>query len=358
MEKIIPFPDRAAIEAEACAWIARLDGDDQPLPEDLAAFREWLGRSPQHREEIKRLTALWADLNVLTELAIPLEKPGSFWQRAVRFMKWESQVGRFAALASLAAVIAVAMFFLYPRPAAFQETNLVYSTAIGERKPVTLPDGSAIVLNTDSQVVVSYNSEQRQIRLLKGEAYFKVAHNPDRPFLVYAGAGIVRAIGTAFTVYLKNRDVEVRVTEGTVELASIPDIDDKSPEKDRMENLSPRTTLAPTTLAKVTANQTATFNQNIETIEPIAAEELDRKLSWKKGMLIFSGERLQEVVDEVSRYTSLKIVILDPGLQDLRIGGYFRVGETDAMFEALETRFDVHVERVGGNVVQLSSGRS
>lgn len=352
MEKIIPFPDRTAIEAEACAWIARLDGD-QPSSEDLSAFREWLGRSPQHREEIKRLTMLWADLNVLTELAVPLEKPrSSLWRRAAGFLKFGFPASRLAALAS-AAIIAAAIIFFYPKPSAFQETRLVYSTAVGERKPVTLSDGSAIVLNTDSQVMVSYSNEQRQIRLLKGEAYFKVAHNPNRPFLVYAGAGIVRAIGTAFSVHLKSRDIEVRVTEGTVELASIPGGNEKSPGKIHLQKI-----LSPTTLAKVTANQTATFNQNIETIEPIAAEELERKLSWKRGMLVFSGERLQEVVDEVSRYTSLKIVILDPGLQDLRIGGYFRVGETDAMFEALETRFDVHVERVGGNVVQLSSGKS
>jgi transmembrane sensor len=188
MEKIIPFPDRTAIEAEACAWIARLDGD-QPSVEELAAFHEWLSRSPQHREEIKRLTTLWADLNVLTELAVPLEKPRFFLWRSFRasvagYLNSGFPKGRFAAFASAAALMLFAIFFFYPKPEALQETKLVYATVLGERKPVALSDGSSVVLNTDSRIEVDYSPNQRKIRLLKGEAYFKVAHNANRPFQV------------------------------------------------------------------------------------------------------------------------------------------------------------------------------
>jgi len=210
----------------------------------------------------------------------------------------------------------------------------------------TLADGSTVLLNTNSQIEIDYSGRQRRIWLLRGEAYFRVVHDPGRPFAVYAGNGVVRAVGTAFAVHLRSHDVEVAVTEGSVELASLATL------ADREAATAPQST----TLARIKANQVATFSENIESIEVVAAAKLDQKLSWQKGVLIFSGEPLHRMVEEVSRYTPLKIDIIDPRLRDLPVGGYFKVGETEAMFEALETSFHVHVERVGADVVQLSLG--
>ena len=82
-------------------------------------------------------------------------------------------------------------------------------------------------------------------------------------------------------------------------------------------------------------------------------DELDRKLSWRSGLIKFSGDPLEEVVSEISRYTSLTIVILDPELRDLRVGGLFKVGETHKMFEALEVGFGVHAERINDELIHL-----
>ena len=94
---------------------------------------------------------------------------------------------------------------------------------------------------------------------------------------------------------------------------------------------------------------------SIDSIEVIDAPEIVQKLAWHQGLLRFSGDPLEDVVAEISRYTDLSIVILDPEIRDLRIGGFFKVGETEKMFQALETSFGVRVQRKGKNVVLLAA---
>jgi transmembrane sensor len=336
MTKVGHFPNARQIEAEACAWIAQLDGGE-PSNEDLDAFREWMQRSPLHREEIKRLSALWGDLNILTELAVPRRKPS-------RILSY------FFNLRAAAAVVAVLMsaYMLWPRghaPAGVEWP--LYATAIGERKPLTFSDGSKVLLNTESRIQVEYTAQKRVVRLLQGEAYFEVAHNPVRPFLVYAGVNVVRAVGTAFSVHVQRRDVSVVVTQGAVELSSMPDAVSSA----RVSTSSRHTVK----LVAIRAGQGATVDEHVEAIETIEPAEVTRKLSWREGVLSFSGEPLEQVVEEVSRYTSVSIVISDPRIRNVAIGGYFKAGETEAMFEALETSFGVRVTRVNDRLVYLAA---
>lgn len=338
MSKLAQFPNAGQIEAEACAWIAQLDGGE-PSKEDLDAFREWMQRSPLHQEEIKRLSALWSDLNILTELAVPMKAPGR------RFSSFFDL--RVAGIAA-AALVAVVMYVLWPRvhaPAVVEWP--LYVTAIGERKPLILSDGSKVLLNTDSRMQVEYTARERVVRLLQGEAYFEVAHNQTRPFLVYAGVNAVRAVGTAFSVHVQKRDVSVVVTEGTVELSSVPDALTPA----RLSTSNQHTVR----LVAIQAGQGATIDEQVEAIETIRPAEVTRKLSWREGVLSFSGEPLEQVVEEVSRYTPVSIVIADPKIRNVAIGGYFKAGETEAMFEALETSFGVRVTRVNDRLVYLAA---
>jgi transmembrane sensor len=341
MTKIAQFPNPRQIETEACAWIAQLDGGE-PTPEDLAAFREWIDRSERHREEVKRLSALWSDLNILTQLAVPLKKPRRTSGSGLQL--------RSAAIAAVVIVsIAVGFFFLRsPSTSNDISPQLVYSTKVGEQKSIALADGSTVLMNTDSRIRVEYGTALREVHLLQGEAYFEVAHNRDRPFLVHAGTKIVRAVGTAFSVHVRERVVDVVVTEGAVELSSVTNMNGRS---------SARTLNAPqvTKLAALTAGQSATFSQGVDSIQTIQAPEVARSLSWREGVLSFSGEPLEQVVDEVSRYTPIKIVISDPAIRNISIGGYFKAGETDAMFEALETSFGVRVNHVNDRLVYLAA---
>lgn len=362
MDTITPFPDPKSIEAEACAWIAQLDGGNLSQ-EDLAALREWMSRSRAHRQAIENLSVLWDDLNIFTELAVPRPARTAAARKgfASRFPGRLARPVSLAIAGGLLLAAAGALLLNLPgnliqpmhtveqgpaAPSPARQSDY-YVTDIGQQKSVELDDGSRVILNTDSRIEIAFSAQHRDIRLVRGEAMFEVSQDGARPFRVYAGNGMVRAIGTAFTVYLRDADsVSVTVAHGAVELASIPSPDSETgSDRNRTASASP--------LAKIRAGQSATFGVDIQSIQTLEHAELSRQLSWRRGMLHFEGEPLSQAVREVSRYTTQRIVILDPALRDLRIGGYFKAGETDAMFEALESSFGVRVERVSEDLVHL-----
>jgi transmembrane sensor len=341
MRRVVDIREPNAIEAEASAWIVQLDGKP-PSKEDIAALREWMSRSPRHLEAIRRLAGLWGQLDVLTELveeragaaraAAPRRRP------AFAVGRWRLATAAVALFAVAAALVAV--LGSPPREAA--ERSL-HATAIGELKHIVLSDGSTVDINTDSIVEIDFGADERHVRLVRGEALFEVAHNPVRPFVVYAGRSAVRAVGTAFSVRIKAEELEIRVTEGRVEL--VPDVAATA-----ASSPGEPAPVFPT----IGASQTVILANDVPRIETLDEAVLDRMLSWRDGMLAFEGEPLSQVVEEVSRYTPTRIEIQDPELRDLRIGGYFRVGETDALLEALETGFGVAITREGSDLVRLA----
>jgi transmembrane sensor len=370
MHGVVDFPSRDVIETEACAWIARLDGDRAPSRNDIADLKAWMSRSPIHQQELLRLAELWGDLNILTELAIPeAPKPArnddtlaATLQRQLRHT-WQRLGTLFkpAYMVSLTLATIVAGSLVYNHQVS--PVHQIYSTALGEQRRTTLPDGSVVQLNTATRVEIDFSKNLRKVRLLKGEAHFSVAHNSKRPFEVYAGDGLVRAVGTAFSVHLKERDIEVTVTEGRVELAALKTTADPEAAADNPSDRAgstanqepePSAVAHKTPLGMLEAGKTTVFNDAVQAVQQLDTIGMMRKLSWRDGMLIFSGESLEEVVQQVSRYTDLAIVIADPSIRDVRIGGYFQVGETDAMLEALESSFGVRVSRISDTQVELS----
>ena len=372
-ENIVDFPNRKAIEEEAGAWLIKLDGDSPPSADDLASLREWLERSPVHREQLCSLADFWGKMNVLTELAVPLGHPES---RANRSHGESSRhtIPRFARAGFVTAVLVIgigiaATYWLRPDP--FISSNGFYATAVGQQQSTTLADGSVALLNTNSQIRVDYNNNFRNIRLLQGEAHFSVAKNATRPFRVYARDGRVEAVGTAFSVYIKDNSVDVTVTEGKVELASI-----NRPGTDRLllqgtpqgsDQLSGSNAIvdsgAVETLGTITAGESATIRSafdaetvsTINVIEAVEAGEMVKRLSWREGMLTFAGDPLEVVVDEISRYTTVSIEITDPVVRATRIGGRLPIGDTDAMFDALEANFGLRVIRLGHDRVLVTA---
>jgi transmembrane sensor len=340
------------ISKEASAWVAKLHGAE-PSTEELSALHEWMDRSPEHKAEIRQVAKLWNELNVLTELAVPVQMPERRGALARFFSFPISPVLSGAVACMLLVVLAIVVLPLEY----FTPEQGVYSTEVGEQQLITLNDGTTLLLNTNSQARVEYSGNTRDVYLLKGQAHFDVVHNPEKPFRVYAGSGMVRALGTAFSVYLKDELLEVTVTEGSIELNTVEIVPDTAAVA-QGESFAPA---IKKTLAVVRAGQYATLDQDkqaVKAVENAAPPELSRKLSWHDGLLHFSGDPLSYVVEEVSRYTPLSIVILDPKLRDLRIGGFFKVGETDKMFDALSASFGVKVERVEENLVHLSSASS
>ena len=331
----------SSIEAEALAWIAQLDGDNVS-EKDLVAFREWVNRSPAHAREIRELNSLWDELTVLTDMIGPIAEADSvskLLRRRESFRAWRRRlVFPAAALASLAVILVpVGMNQMASNKGTIQTAEVqlptIYQTKVGEKQEHTLADGSKITLNTDSRVEVDFRKDQRHLRLLQGEALFDVAHDTTRPFLVYAGEGIVRAVGTAFVVHLHGNKFDVIVSEGSVELSSVlptPVIKSNSIQPKKVASLG-----------IVKAGHKANYENSVASIANISDVEMNAKMSWRKGLITFQGETLEEVIREVNRYTELNIEIGDPELRTLQVAGVFKSGDTESVFDNLKVNFDI-----------------
>jgi transmembrane sensor len=346
--RILAFPDTAAIEAEAAAWVARFDAGDVSA-KDQAAFQEWLNRSSLHRETIVQYGNLWSEFDALGPLA---GRDRSGWQvgaqmiysGALRTMRpWLAA----AAIAMIAVVAGTAAFYSQPRRLA-QAGNapldrIAYETAIGGQKRVTLADGSTVILNTNSRLEVNFSGGRRDIHLLRGEAYFDVVHDKARPFTVYANNYVVRDIGTAFDVHLSKAGmVEVGVTKGSVEV--------RPAETGRAAGAGKAANL-------LTAGQNIVLGPAaVEHTQTVSSADMGRKLAWRQGRLIYSGQPLGAVLADISRYSDLKIEVGDPALENLPVGGAFRTDQIEAIFAALEDNFGVRAEWIDPQHVRFVSG--
>ena len=354
MTGIVEFPDRRRVEREAADWLIRLDRSAVPSADDFRDLGEWLSRSPVHREELASLARLWGNMNVLTELAVPLGNAGAFqrWTRPAG----RGRVGMRVAVAGFASVLILGVAVLVSTPNhedSWTTTNGVYSTSVGGQHTTLLADGSTVILNTNSRVQVNYSREYRDIQLLRGEAHFTVAENGAMPFRVVAANRRVEAVGTAFAVHLRASEIEVTVSEGKVALVSHepavadPTTSDGAPVEKLLGTLEAGETV-------IVADSTPDAETE-DLIRRIELPNVERRLAWREGLLAFSGESLETVVDEIGRYTTVNIEIPDPAVRTIRIGGQFPVGETDAMLSALEDNFGLRVQRVSRDHVVLSS---
>ena len=392
MKQILEFPDREAIEQQAAEWLIRLDGDTPLAPLEIEALREWMHRSPAHKAELNSFGDFWSNQSLV---ALPITLEDLYQSQPAPPVKtWQWRAPQFTALATFALVGLLLIFTLSDN----STNNGLYAAAVGEQRQLELPDGSVIYLNTNSQVQIDYTATTRNILLLQGEAHFDVAKNPERPFNVYAGGGLVQAVGTAFTVFFKDDEaIDVTVTEGKVALSALSIKQGQlqvgtagkraTPTQQQASNTSPSVKPATKTpeanpnsnqalayyasipvdkLGELEAGQVTTLivaqqpqaqsTYKLDQIQTIAQDELERRGAWRSGLLIFTGNSLEDVVAEISRYTTLNIEIVDPALKKIRIGGQFSVdGSTSALFDALEANFGLTVTQLDYNRVKISA---
>ncbi len=355
MNKEITKNSNSDIEMEACAWIAQLETGDLTA-EDLAAYREWMSRSPVHRDEIRKLAYLSNEINILAEIAPSLKNAIEGHNRVTK--KHSIHPVKVFSYVSMGVMLVVGLISWQGYFASHQIEQVapvVISTNIGNHRDVKLSDGSIVNLNTNSKIEIDYNNHRRKVRLLKGEAFFQVVHYPDRPFIVYAGEKSIRAVGTAFIVKLQPKSFEVTVTEGRIELTQTATINMDVIEVGRLQKQKPdlniEKKLKPIMLS---AGETVVYkNSQKEIIGDISQTEIERKLAWQEGIIDFSNMALVDVVEDLSRYTSLKIEIADPELRGLKFGGVFRMDEIESLFDALDSGYNIKVEYGENGVVRL-----
>lgn len=341
MTKVVSLHMHQEAAEQASHWIAVLDGGDV-TKSDLDRFNAWYLESAENARAFHELASLWGDMDSLSELShlMPLQQE----TKKQAAINWRMATGVFA---SLLLVLSAFVFI----PGQIQQDiwqagdaySLQASTAIGESSVIQLPDNSSIQLNTGTSIRVDFNESFREIWLDSGEAHFEVAKNKQLPFIVHAGGGTVRAVGTAFNVRVANTGVEVLVTEGEVEVRPLAN-------KPAQENVpEPRIKKA-----SLVAGQQTSFAEDVAAIQELKPETIDRELAWQRGMLIFEGEPITEAIAEINRYTNRNIVISDPAINDIRVGGYFQVGEVDAMLDVFENSFGIEVTHASRGLIMLS----
>lgn len=348
-DNIVHFPDSEQLEERAAEWAVRV-AEGNLSDEEKALFQSWHAASARHRDAFLRQSHLWEHCDALAELTDHAEaditraaRAESESQRAIAPLYLPGRRAFLTAGAASIALLAATSLqhteIAAPPSKPDQSYETVAQTAVGQRRTVTLSDGSSMELNTASQVTVRYAANARVVRLTRGEAHFTVASDPRRPFSVHAADRVVTAVGTAFTVQLRRDAVEVTVAEGRVSLAGSPP--------------AAASTAPGISLPALEAGQSALLREGSQQVAALAPEDLERKLAWRQGMLSFAGEPLLQVLQEIGRYTEIVIEVKDPALRDLPVAGQLRIDDVESMLQALQLMADVRVERLNDRHVRL-----
>jgi transmembrane sensor len=329
------IPDSRDREAQAAVWLARRDRGLTPGEQDI--FFEWLAADPKNGECFARHQQLWSRLNSVADW-----RPEHAEHPNHELLAAPGKHRKFPMLAvglGLAASITLGLFVgrhgRSVQPDA--QSAAAIASAVEERR---LADGSLVQINKGTDIDVEFTASLRQVRLLRGEAFFTVSKDPARPFVVVAGRFEARAIGTAFNVRLGAEAVEVLVTQGKVQL-------------NETLNHQPAATKPVREGPVIAANHRAVIGrvgQRPPQITSVSAAEITRLLSWQSKRLEFIDAPLSSIVAEFNRYNQVQLVIKDRELAELSIGTSFGSDNVEGFVRILESSFGVRADRSGNTI--------
>jgi transmembrane sensor len=325
--------DPNKIDLEALRWLALMERGSLPS-EEQRRFEQWLAADIRHRGAIVRAQAASLRLDRLAALAGGRSVLEPFPHERSLLQNITTRRGIVAAAASAAGLIAISAWF---RGGLIRESvgGTRYTSSVGELRKVVLSDGSVITLNTQTELSVRYTGERREIRLVRGEAVFAVAHEAKRPFTVRVGDWTAVAVGTAFAVHqLDGPTADVTVTEGIVQLLPV----------------DPSVSAA----RRLSANQKAVIGAGgkIE-VEQVSDSQIQQRLAWRAHLVVFTGEPLRVALAEMSRYTHSRIMVGDPELGERNIVGVFSTTDLQTFVSAITATLDVRAVEENGTVVLL-----
>ena len=354
------------IEDRAAEFLARRDSGEWTV-ENQARLDEWLSAATANRVAYLRLEAVWEEARRLKALGpglpVATVPPPNSWRTPFFAPRPEAgdassisatpdprreaalRVGWFLLSAAAVFVLGVALAWY-----CFAPPGNEYQTPVGELASVPLKDGSNITLNTATAVRVDLTPKERLIDLERGEAFFVVAKDPTRPFVVEAGSKRVVAVGTQFSVRRAGNEVRVVVTEGTVRFESVGERVQVSTSGDKLRaKASSRGTSASASpeFARLSAGSIARATDGDVLVQETSVADAEQALTWRSGYLTFHDTSLAEAVDEFNRYNAHRIVISDPTVAAIRISGTFRPTNYEAFVRLLESGYSIRSRTEG-----------
>ncbi|HEY8159438.1 MAG TPA: FecR family protein [Methylobacter sp.] len=312
-------PSSDSAHTQAIDWLLRIRSDNCTETE-RRAFNAWLEQDAGHRQAYEAAQTQWQWMEQFKSMNFPAR------DAALRYRKKSPRrLLIYSAAASLLLALGLTAFM----PNGWLGMPHTYIAEKGERQTIALADGSSIELNTDSEVRVHFNRWRRIVEMVKGEAFFTVSHDAERPFEVRAGGGRIRDIGTAFEVYIKPEQVIIAVQEGIVEVQA-------------------------SGKRELTAGHQLAFNGNGE-FQAVQGQDVASLIAWRQGNLVFRDRRLDDVLAEVGRYHDTRIRLQNESLGKLRISGTFHTAELDSTLSAIATLLPVNIDHIGEHEIVLKS---
>jgi transmembrane sensor len=314
-------------ELEAADWFARLSRTPIETGE-LTAFQRW-SRDPanlaayNHIEDVSRAVRGLRDdpvMRAAAKAALARPPQATKPRLAGDWRVWSAGL-------AVAGVVAGAVLVRGPL------AGETYTTRVGEISSLRLNDGSQVRLNTDSQLRVRFSGGKRRVDLLRGEAYFEVAHDAARPFVVAAGGAQVRAVGTEFDVRRAGQEVRVALAQGRVAVTEKPASRDGW-------TLEPGQGLV---LGSASSAPRPT---------PVDVAALT---SWRTGTLTFRGVTLAQAVEDLNRYSKTKIVLDASAPRQLAVNGAFQAGDTTEFVAAATVLFGLTARTLPNGDIALSA---
>lgn len=323
-----PLP-QGSVSEQADYWVTLLNS---PLADarQQRAFQQWLAANDKNRQAFAQAQAFWQQMDGLDADQIHrleqrlLSKPADLLGKEFHRHTWPFMTVRRAIVFGCLLLACYIGVMQWPRYFAD------YSTGAGETETVLLSDGSTVILNTETALSVDYSENRRLLTLYDGEAYFKVAPDADRPFVVSTEFGQVRALGTAFEIKEIEDKMTVTVFEHAVRVAFNQG----------------------KTIERLEQGESVAFVDH--QILPIAKTDLQQAGSWRDQRLVFVDQPLQQVITELDRYRLGKIVILDPQLASHNVTGVFNPYDTETSLSAIADTLHLKQFRITDRLVFLS----
>ena len=330
MNSSSPLHD-SATEQQASLWAARLEGGTLDAA-DRAALDTWLAAQPARRALLSDYCQFSADLerqlpSLVSSGAVKMPAAAPPARRRWR-LSWP-----ILASGTLAAAAVVALVFaLSPSP---RETETL-ATSVAQRQSFTLGDGTRVELNAQTSLLVENSRGERRVRLASGEAFFAVAKDKSRPFIVETPTGSVRVTGTVFNVRTdKISELDVIVVEGSV-------------------HVRPAGGASPRDPAPLTAGQRLSASLTGVTVSTLAAGAVEDALAWRQGLIVFDRVPLREAVARFAHYHGRGVSVSDAAAAGQFVGGRFSLDDFDGFLAGLEEPFRLRIARDLSGTVRLN----